>query len=135
MTEEAPPHGSPGRIRVERLTAKELDELAATFNAWPDLEPLPATGAPWDAATLVRVIADLRRLRLLVLKSATALGCAPGWNDSILQWVECPWCGAHAAREAKDVDANAMMGTRHHVPACPWPEINAEAWAQRGDTT
>ena len=97
---------------AERISAKGLDELAATLR-----EPLTMglTSDPCRA-----LVAEVRRLRSLIRATGVPSdSLAPSCpNDQ----GECWWC-------------TASVGGRgvQHDTGCPWPEIEAEIETQRED--
>jgi hypothetical protein len=115
-------HAHPG---ADRISARELDEIEREWTT-----PKRADGTRFadenpvvDAAEQLvpKLVAELRRLRSLVAKTAIDSGdiyCPRVDGD-------CWWCMV--------ILEPAEGAAKPHKPECPWPEIEAEALAQRED--
>jgi hypothetical protein len=90
---------------MTKPTTEHLADLAEMFERWPDMDPLPAR----DAANVLSLVAEVRRLRALIVRVRKYEPCGEAFEDGR---EICGWCGHSECK-----------------PDCPSGDIEREAGA------
>lgn len=101
----------------ERISEERLRDLERDADQGPCADRVPP----------LPLVAEIRRLREMLVGLPDDNGAPPTWHDDRVYF--CGFCNTEIGAEM-----DQLRGSKKHAPGCPWLPIEAEVAAIRAET-